>query len=59
MLHEFLNQEYFQNRVADYLVFLALLGAGIVLVTVIKKVSSTYSGKCSYLWPTTGCFSWR
>jgi small-conductance mechanosensitive channel len=39
MLHEFLNQEYFQNRVADYLVFLALLGAGIVLVTVIKKVA--------------------
>jgi small-conductance mechanosensitive channel len=38
MLHEFLNQEYFRNRVADYLVFLVLLGAGIVLITVIKRV---------------------
>jgi small-conductance mechanosensitive channel len=38
MLHEFLNQEYFGNRVANYLVFLALLGAGIVLVSIIKKV---------------------
>ncbi|HEU5360899.1 MAG TPA: mechanosensitive ion channel family protein [Candidatus Deferrimicrobiaceae bacterium] len=38
MLYEILNREYFQNRVADYLIFLAILVAGIFLVTVFKKV---------------------
>ena len=38
MLHEFLNQEYFGNLVADYLFFLAVLVAGIVLVTVFRRV---------------------
>jgi small-conductance mechanosensitive channel len=41
MLHEFLNQEYFRNRVADYLVFLALFGAGIILLTIFKRVILT------------------
>ncbi len=38
MLQEFLNQEYFRNRVSDYLVFLALLVTGFVVVTVFKRV---------------------
>ncbi len=41
MLHEFLNQEYFRNRLADYLVFLAILCAGIVLLTIFKRVILT------------------
>lgn len=38
MLHEFLNQEYFQNRVADYLVFLAILVAGLVIIPLFRRV---------------------
>ena len=38
MLQEFLNQEYFRNRVSDYLVFLIVLVAGIVIITIFKKV---------------------
>jgi small-conductance mechanosensitive channel len=38
MLQEFLKQEYFRNPVSDYLVFLLVLVAGIVIVTIFKKV---------------------
>lgn len=38
MFQEFLNREIFQNRVADYLVFLIVLVAGIVIVTLFKRV---------------------
>jgi small-conductance mechanosensitive channel len=38
MFHEFLNREIFQNRVADYLVFLVVLVAGIVIITIFKRV---------------------
>ena len=38
MLSEFLNQEYFRNRIADYLVFLAILVVGFVAVTLFKRV---------------------
>ena len=38
MFQAFLNQEMFQNRVADYLVFLIVLVAGIVIVTIFKRV---------------------
>ncbi len=37
MLHQFLNQDYFRNRVSDYLVFLAILALGFVFVTVIRR----------------------
>ena len=38
MFQEFLNREIFQNRVADYLVSLIILVAGIVIVTIFKRV---------------------
>ena len=38
MFQEFLSKEIFRNRVADYLVFLAVLVAGVVIVTVFKRV---------------------
>ena len=38
MLYDFLNQEYFRNRVADYLVFLAILAVGFVGVTLFRRV---------------------
>jgi len=38
MLHEFWNQEYFRNRVVDYLVSLIILVAGIVIITLFKRV---------------------
>ena len=38
MLSDFLNQEFFLNRVADYLVFLAILVVGFVAVTLFKRV---------------------
>jgi len=38
MFQEFLNREIFQNRVADYLVFLIVLVAGIVIITIFKRV---------------------
>ncbi len=37
MFQEFLNREIFRNRVADYLVFLAILVAGIVIITIFKR----------------------
>ncbi len=37
MILEFLSREYFQNRVADYLVFLAILVGGIVIVTLLRR----------------------
>lgn len=38
MLQDLLNQEYFRNRVADYLVFLGLLAAGFVIVTLVRRI---------------------
>jgi small-conductance mechanosensitive channel len=38
MFQEFLNREFFQNRVADYLVFLIVLVAGIVIVTLFQRI---------------------
>lgn len=38
MLQELLNQEYFRNRVSDYLVFLGLLAAGFVAVTLVRRI---------------------
>jgi len=38
MLNAFLNQEYFRNRISDYLVFLVLMTAGIVIITFFKRV---------------------
>lgn len=38
MFQSFLNRELFQNRVADYLVFLVVLVAGVVIVTIFKRV---------------------
>ncbi|MDH3383827.1 MAG: mechanosensitive ion channel family protein, partial [Deltaproteobacteria bacterium] len=38
MYQEFLNRQIFQNRVADYLVFLIILVAGIVIITIFKRV---------------------
>ncbi|MDX1815373.1 MAG: mechanosensitive ion channel family protein [Thermodesulfobacteriota bacterium] len=38
MFQEFLNRKIFQNRVEDYLVFLLVLVAGIVIITVFKRV---------------------
>jgi small-conductance mechanosensitive channel len=38
MFQEFLNREIFRNRVEDYLVFLAVLVAGIVIITIFKRV---------------------
>ena len=38
MFQEFLNREIFQNRVADYLAFLIVLVAGIVIITIFKRV---------------------
>ena len=38
MFQEILNREYFQNRVADYLVFLIVLVAGIVIVMLFQRI---------------------
>jgi small-conductance mechanosensitive channel len=38
MFQEFLNREVFQNRVADYLVFLIVLLAGGLVITIFKRV---------------------
>lgn len=38
MLQEFWNQEYLRNRVADYLIFLGLLAAGFVIITLLRRV---------------------
>ena len=38
MLSDFLNQEYFRNRVVDYLVFLAILAVGFVAVMLFRRV---------------------
>jgi small-conductance mechanosensitive channel len=38
MFQTFLNRELYQNRVADYLLFLVVLLAGIVIVTIFKRV---------------------
>jgi hypothetical protein len=38
MFQEFLNREIFRNRVEDYLVFLVVLVAGIVIVTIFKRI---------------------
>jgi small-conductance mechanosensitive channel len=38
MLSDILNQEYFHNRVADYLVFAIILVAGFVVVTLFRRV---------------------
>lgn len=38
MLHDFLNQEFLRNRVADYAVFLAVLLGGILAVSVIRRI---------------------
>jgi small-conductance mechanosensitive channel len=38
MLSDILNQEYFRNRVADYLVFAVILVAGFVAVTLFRRV---------------------
>ncbi len=38
MLQEILSREIFANRVADYLVFLIVLAAGIVIITLFKRV---------------------
>jgi len=38
MFQEFLSREIFRNRVEDYLVFLVVLVAGIVIITIFKRV---------------------
>ncbi|MGB3400937.1 MAG: hypothetical protein WBA34_12290, partial [Candidatus Deferrimicrobiaceae bacterium] len=38
MFQEFLSREIFQNRIADYLAFLIVLVAGIVIITIFKRV---------------------
>jgi small-conductance mechanosensitive channel len=38
MLHEVLNQEYFRNRVGDYLVFLAILAAGFLIIPLLRRI---------------------
>jgi len=38
MFQEFLSREIFRNRVADYLIFLIVLVAGIVIITMFKRV---------------------
>ncbi|MGE5681616.1 MAG: mechanosensitive ion channel family protein [Bacillota bacterium] len=38
MIERFLNQSYFGNSVSDYLISLAILFLGIILVTIIKKI---------------------
>ena len=38
MLHALLNQEYFRNRISDYLVSLIILVAGVLVITIFKKV---------------------
>ncbi len=38
MFQEFLSREIFQNRVSDYLVSLIILVAGIVIITIFKRV---------------------
>ncbi len=38
MFQEFLNREMFQNRVADYLVFLVVLAAGILIITLFQRI---------------------
>ncbi len=39
MFNEILQTTYFQNRIADYLIFLALFVAGVVLIQIIKSVT--------------------
>jgi small-conductance mechanosensitive channel len=38
MFQEFLSREIFRNRVVDYLVFLIVLVAGIMIITIFKRV---------------------
>ena len=38
MLPEFLNQVYFRNRIEDYLVVLAILAAGLLIVPLLRRI---------------------